>query len=77
MNKILSIIGKILLGILLFSFLYVWYNVYDTMDTSEKGINKIFVSFKQALHLVMVGIVWGFIFIYYFIASKLNSNIKY
>jgi len=53
MNRILSIIGKILLGFLLLLFLKYWYEIYE--DSSKKGSERITKSFGNALlHLIMV-----------------------
>ena len=56
MNKILSIVGKILLGILTFLFilfLKFWYEMYE--DSSEKGSDRIIKSFGNALlYLIMI-----------------------
>jgi len=79
MNKILSIIGKILLGFLAFLllvFLAFWHDVYNTMDTNEKGIHRIFSSFKEAVYWAVVGIGWGGMFIYILISGSLGYNIS-
>ena len=56
MNKILSIIGKILLGIfacLFILFLKYWYEMYE--DSSKKGSERITKSFGNALvYLIMI-----------------------
>jgi len=53
MNRILSIIGKILLGFLLLLFLKYWYEIYE--DSSKKGSERITKSFGNALlYLIMV-----------------------
>ena len=62
MYKILSIIGKILLGFLaflLFSFLVFWYKIYS--DNREKGLKRIGDSFGEALLYFIWGLLATFI----------------
>ena len=62
MYKILSIIGKILLGLLaffIFSFLVFWYKIYS--DNREKGLKRIGDSFGQALLYFILGLLATFV----------------
>ena len=61
MNKILSIIGKILLGLLaflLFLFLVIWFKIYYDNKLNKKGLHRITESFGQAL-FNLIAIIWG------------------
>jgi hypothetical protein len=61
MNKILSIIFKILLGLLaffIFSFLVLWVSMY--LDNKKKGLNRITDSFAGAL----LYFLWGLLALY-------------
>ena len=88
MNTILSIIGKILLGLLaflIFVFLMVWIRLYKGPDDSyrdksvdeyfprdSKGINRIIGSFRAALYLTYVGFFWLFMLLKVIISDKLG-----
>ena len=58
MNKILSILGKILLGLLaffIFSFLVFWYKIYS--DNRKKRLKRITDSFGGSLLYFVMGIL--------------------
>ena len=80
MNKILSIIGKILLGILVFLigvFILFWMTIYRSREHPEsKDIHRIFSSFKEAVYWASVGVFWFFIYIYIVISDKLGYKIQ-
>ena len=80
MNNILSIIGKILLGFLAFLlllFLVFWYWTFEDRDHPEnKGIHRIFSSFKEAVYWAVVGIGWGAMYIYIVISGSLGYDIS-
>ena len=63
MYKILSIIGKILLGFLaflLFSFLVFWFKMYNENQFNRKGIYRITDSFAGALLWFLMGLLETF-----------------
>jgi len=79
MNNILSIIGKILLGILVFLiglFILFWITIYrDRGHPESRGIHRIFSTFKEAVYLVYVGLLWGGVFIYIVISDRLGYKV--
>ena len=46
------------------------------MDTNEKGIHRIFSSFKEAVYWAYVGIFWGAMYIYIVISGSLGYDIS-
>ena len=73
MNKILSIIGKILLGFLaflIFSFLVFWYKMYNENQFNRKGIYRITDSFAGALLWFLIGLLATF-------SGKLHSPFNF
>ena len=79
MNKILSIIGKILLGILVFLiglFILLWITIYrDRGHPESRGIHRIFGTFKETVYFAYVGVLWGGMFIYMVISERLGYKI--
>ena len=79
MNNILLIIGQILLGILVFLiglFILFWITIYrDRGHPESRGIHRIFSTFKEAVYLAYVGLLWGGMFIYMVISDRLGYKV--